>query len=105
MPEKYKEEEKMGKGEEEKEPEAQDIAKDSTTDGPTAPGPTAEGSSADESVDIAPHPYEEILDDYALRDPSEDPVWSVRIVKWWMWFLAFSVGGIVLLLILGFFYD
>jgi len=52
-----------------------------------------------------PHPYEELLDDYPLREPGDDPVWSVRIVKGWMWFLAFATGGIVLLLILGLFYD
>jgi len=52
-----------------------------------------------------PHPFEELLDDYPLRDPAEDPVWSVRIVKVWAWFMAFSIAGIVLLLILGLFYD
>lgn len=51
------------------------------------------------------HPYEELMDDYPLREPGEDPVWSVRIVKGWMWFLAFTTGGILLLIVLGLFYD
>lgn len=53
----------------------------------------------------SPHPIETLLEDYPLREPGEDPVWSVRIVKGWLWFLAFSVSGILLLTILGFFYD
>jgi hypothetical protein len=52
-----------------------------------------------------PPPYEEILEEYPLRDAAEDPVWSVRIVKGWLWFLALSAGGIILLTILGFFFD
>jgi hypothetical protein len=77
---------------------------------PTAGGPTAQGSRASESTangpaDSTPHPYEEILDDYPLRDAVEDPVWSVRIVKGWIWFLAICGGGIVLLTVLGFFFD
>jgi hypothetical protein len=55
--------------------------------------------------DGPPHPHEELMDDYPLREPTEDPVWSVRIVKGWMWFLAFTTGGILLLIVLGFFYD
>ena len=53
----------------------------------------------------SPHPHEKLMNDYPLREPGEDPVWSVRIVKGWMWFLAFTTGGILLLIVLGFFYD
>jgi hypothetical protein len=52
-----------------------------------------------------PHPYEAILEEYPLREASEDPVWSVRVVKGWMWFLAICGGGIILLTVLGFFFD
>ena len=55
--------------------------------------------------EVPPHPYEELMDDYPLREPGDDPVWSIRVVKGWMWFLAFTTGGILLLIILGFFYD
>lgn len=65
----------------------------------------APGPSADAPPDASPHPYEMIMDEYPLREASEDPIWSVRIIKWWMWFLAFSITGVVLLLVLGFFYD
>jgi hypothetical protein len=72
---------------------------------PASGNVAAPGPGADTPPDASPHPYEEILDEYPLREAAEDPVWSVRIVKGWMWFLAFSITGIVLLLILGFFYD
>jgi len=65
----------------------------------------APGPSADAPPDASPHPYEMIMDEYPLREASEDPIWSVRIIKGWMWFLAFSITGVVLLLVLGFFYD
>jgi len=82
--------------------------------GPATAPPAAEkpaaredaGGPADQEDTVSvPHPYEEILDDYPLRDASEDPVWSIRIVKGWMWFLAVCGGGIILLTILGFFFD
>jgi len=65
----------------------------------------APGSGADAPPDASPHPYEEMLDEYPLRETSEDPIWSVRIVKGWMWVLAVSVTGVLMLLVLGFFYD
>ncbi len=75
-------------------------------DGEPASGDVAaSGPGADASSDASPHPYEEILDEYPLREAAEDPVWSIRIVKGWMWFLAFSITGVLLLLVLGFFYD
>jgi len=65
---------------------------------------SSESSGSPESKG-APHPHEELMDDYPLRKPGEDPVWSVRVVKGWMWFLAFTTGGILLLIVLGLFYD
>jgi hypothetical protein len=59
----------------------------------------------DESPEAAPHPYEALLDEYPLRDPSEDPVWSVRIVKGWMYFVVFNIVWIVVFLILGVFIE
>lgn len=72
---------------------------------PASGDATAGNSDAAGTPDASPHPYEELLDEYPLRSPEEDPVWSVRIVKGWMWFLAFSIGGILLLLVLGLFYE
>lgn len=67
-------------------------------------GTETDGKSSQDTGD-KPHPTEELLDEYPLRDPGEDPVWSVRIVKGWIWFLVFCILGIVLLLFLGFIYD
>ncbi|MBN1291268.1 MAG: hypothetical protein JXB48_05450 [Candidatus Latescibacteria bacterium] len=43
--------------------------------------------------------------DYPLRDPSEDPRWAVRTVKIWMWITIFCIVGILVLMILGIWYD
>jgi hypothetical protein len=58
-----------------------------------------------DAPDATPHPYEALLDEYPLRDPAEDPVWSVRIIKGWLYFLAFNITWIILFLILGIFYE
>jgi hypothetical protein len=105
--EKDQETEKLGNGDEQRSetrnPEPTDS--DDMADGIKTPGPMVNGSTAGISNDTTPHPYEELLEDYPLREASEDPVWSVRIVKWWLWILAVAVTGVVLLLVLGFFYD
>jgi hypothetical protein len=93
---------------EEKKPENTDGG--STADKPVAKGPEAEVSTTDESKAAGPsistpHPFEALLDEYPLREPSEDPVWSVRIVKGWMYFLAFNFAWMFLFFILGLFYE
>ncbi len=70
-----------------------------------AESPAGDGTVEPKGETEPAHPYEKILEEYPLRDAAEDPVWSVRIVKWWMWFLAFCFAGLLLLLALGFFYD
>jgi hypothetical protein len=42
---------------------------------------------------------------YPLREPSEDPRWSVRTVKIWIGFALTSLLFILIMLILGIFYD
>jgi hypothetical protein len=74
---------------------------------PTASEPVAEGSATngpageEGPADSTPHPLEALLDEYPLRDPSEDPVWSVRIVRGWMYFLAFNFVWMFLIFVLG----
>jgi len=63
------------------------------------------GSSSAAAPDATPHPFEALLDEYPLREPFEDPVWSVRIIKGWMYFLAFNFAWMLLIFILGIFYD
>ena len=80
-------------------------AEGQTIDETTAPGPTPADSTPPGSLDSTPHPFEALLDEYPVRDPSEDPVWSVRIVKGWMFFLAFNFAWMFLFFILGLFYE
>lgn len=128
MSEEHKEEEKRGKGEKGKEPGIQDPeSKDSvdTVNGSVVEGPAVKGSTVgvpaengsaagastdhkpatDGPTDSTPHPLEALLDEYPLRDPSEDPVWSVRIVRGWMYFLAFNFVWMFLIFILGIFNE
>ena len=42
---------------------------------------------------------------YPLRDPSEDPRWAVRVVWTWVAVGLFLLGFILLLFILGFWFD
>ena len=78
---------------------------EAAADSDTAESPAVDGTAEPKDADEPAHPYEELLEEYPLRDAADDPVWSVRIVKWWMWFLAFCIAGLLLLLALGFFYD
>lgn len=78
---------------------------EAAADSDTAESPAVDGTAEPKGETEPAHPYEELLEEYPLRDAAEDPVWSVRIVKWWMWFLAFCFAGLLLLLALGFFYD
>ena len=68
----------------------------------SAGGPESEVGA---KQDATPHPFEALLDEYPLRDPSEDPVWSVRIIKGWLYFLAFNFAWMFLFLILGLFNE
>lgn len=106
MSEKGSEEEKTGRpAESGTSPDNQDPGK-ATTAPKEKSGPAGEtGDEGKTGQEGEPHPYEDLLDEYPLRDPSEDPVWSVRIVRGWMWFLAVTTGGLLLLLILGIWFD
>jgi len=96
--------EKEGLKAEEDRPEEQAAGKASADPVTSSAAPTSQ-SEEETAGSGEPHPFEELLDDYPLRDKSEDPVWSVRIVRGWIWFMYFSIAGIVLLLVLGLFYD
>jgi hypothetical protein len=53
---------------------------------------------------MAPSTLEEQLDIYPLREKSEDPRWAIGIVWTWVGVALFSIFGILLLILLGFFY-
>jgi len=98
MSDEHREEEMRGKEEKGKET------------GTRHPEPASGSAGSPESEvgakqDATPHPFEALLDEYPLRDPSEDPVWSVRIIKGWLYFLAFNFAWMFLFLILGLFYE
>lgn len=42
---------------------------------------------------------------YPLRDSSEDPVWAVKTMWTWVGIAVFLLGFIVVMLILGIWYD
>jgi hypothetical protein len=44
-------------------------------------------------------------DGYPLRPPEEDPRWAVNTVRIWLGFALFSLAIILILLLLGVFYD
>ena len=52
-----------------------------------------------------PEGWEEELDVYPLRDPSEDPGWAIKTVKIWLYFCSFSFIFCLVLVILGIWYD
>ena len=45
------------------------------------------------------------LDEYPLRPAGEDPRWAVNTVKGWVWFDLFSLAFVLVMLVLGLFYD
>ena len=49
--------------------------------------------------------WEADLDEYPLREASEDPNWASRTVWIWTVFAVISLGLLVLITILGIFYD
>jgi hypothetical protein len=105
MSDEHREEEMRGKREKGKETGIRHPAPGTRIPEPasgTAGGPESEVGA---KPDATPHPYEALLDEYPLRDPAKDPVWSVRIIKGWLYFLAFNITWIILFLILGIFYE
>jgi|GEM_PF-1478469 len=73
----------------------------------------AEDQGAGEGVEKAedrpegsPGPeWEKELEVYPLREASEDPKWAVRTVWIWIGFGLISLAFILVLLVLGLFYD
>jgi hypothetical protein len=66
----------------------------------------AESGATTESQAVPPPPaWEADLDSYPLRAPSEDPRWAVRTVWCWVVFAVTSLVFILVLLVLGAFYD
>ena len=55
--------------------------------------------------DHTPNTLEESLDVYPLRHPSEDPRWAVRTIWTWVGMAVFLLLFIVVLIILGIWYD
>jgi hypothetical protein len=53
----------------------------------------------------SPHPLEQGLDVYPLRDASEDPRWAVRTVWTWISIAISLLVFFIVLLILGLWYD
>jgi hypothetical protein len=64
-----------------------------------------ENLTADESEVMPADPFEDALDLYPVRDPSEDPRWALRTVQIWVGMAIFLLLFIVTLIILGFWFD
>ena len=105
MTDELKEEVKRGKGEEGKSQNPEPGTHPSTGSGQETQNSEPAAADAAEATAASPHPVEALLDKYPLRDPSEDPVWSVRIVRGWLYFLAFNFAWMLLFLVLGIFID
>ncbi|MBW7988733.1 MAG: hypothetical protein FVQ84_01745 [Planctomycetes bacterium] len=52
-----------------------------------------------------PNAHEDEIEVYPLREPSEDPRWAVRTVWSWVSIAVFLLLFIIVLLILGLWYD
>ena len=59
----------------------------------------------DEGDAKTPDAHEEEIDVYPLRERSEDPRWAVRTVYVWVSIAVFLLLFIIVLLILGLWYD
>jgi len=66
---------------------------------------TDENVMAQEDQPEAAHPLEQGLDQYPLRDKSQDPRWAVRTVWTWVCIAVFLLVSIVVFLLLGLIYD
>lgn len=64
-----------------------------------------ENATTEANTDQTPHPLEEGLDVYPLRDPSEDPRWALRTIWTWVSISIFLLLFIVTMIILGLWYD
>jgi hypothetical protein len=64
-----------------------------------------ENISTSQDEALPPHPLEEGLDVYPLRDRAEDPRWAVRTVWIWVCLAVFLLVSIVVFLVLGLIYD
>ena len=64
-----------------------------------------EEAMAEADQDQTPHPLEEGLDVYPLRDPAEDPRWTLRVVWTWVSIAIFLLLFIITMIILGLWYD
>ncbi|HDY64602.1 MAG TPA: hypothetical protein ENH84_00010 [Phycisphaerae bacterium] len=51
------------------------------------------------------HRWETEMDTYPLRTAKEDPRWAIATVGIWVCFAMFCIIFIVLLLVLGWYYD
>ncbi len=100
---------KKSMGSEEK--EDQKIPEDKSAEGIGAKAASSESAPFGEkearavSKRAAGPAWEEELDEYPLRDPKADPNWAVRIVKIWVVAALSFLTFVVVLLILGMFYE
>ena len=69
-----------------------------------APNGASNENGEPESREPAPE-WESELQSYPLRKAGEDQRWAVNTVRIWMGFLIFSLLGIMILLVLGLYYD
>ena len=53
----------------------------------------------------ADHPWERELASYPLRDAAEDPRWAVRLARGWLWTATATGLFVLVLILLGIFYD
>ena len=72
---------------------------------PSKSAPFGEKEARAVSKRTAGPDWEAELDEYPLRDPKADPNWAVRIVKIWVVTALSFLTFVVVLLILGMFYD
>ena len=101
--------EKKSVGSEEK--EGQKISEDKSAEDTGAEAVSSESAPTGEkeplavSKSVAGPAWEEELDKYPLRDPKTDPNWAVRTVKIWVVAALSFLTFVIVLLILGMFYD
>jgi hypothetical protein len=62
---------------------------------------------AGDTASTEPAPPEEggYGDGYPLRSPDKDPRWAVNTVRIWLGIALFSLAFILVLMVLGIFYD
>ena len=67
--------------------------------------PDSVPASTDAGAEEPAPPWEADLDEYPVRSPSDDPRWAGCIVWTWVVFAVASLIFIIVLIILGVFYD